>query len=1086
TGAFSYMRTHPVAPNPGLHVNGLGTLGLPLSLREAAAIKACSEFAVSNSTGHEDASASGRSCWEISASNVRFENNGWTTFIDDTLRQVCNAFVVHYKTSAPRCELSKLVLCETGSRFVHYPSMISDGVFATVVIVLPSKFSGGAVRLAHGDREEIYDCSSESLTSTTVLAWLGDCTHEVQPLTGGFQLTLHYDLVHTTEVPPPSLFDQDHTVSRLRDILSTWNSERGSNDTPRKVLYLLKSSTYPRDQPAHNSLSGTDARRVSLLANVGKLHGFRVGLATLVCTERGLGELPRGYYGDDHWTEGANDVIMVEVDDREIEITRLVSLDGRLICTSLEHDLKREGIPTRMVKLITSERPDKQMYAYYGTRSSLMLGAAVFYRTVAVVWPQWAEFELVYGPSGFLDACKRLRACDTTQPTAEDVELVEAILARTESSTSDAVMSSVCRVAVMWGDLPLWLRVVKACDAERSIAAMEEENIYRAVSAFGFQQVQDCLQRTLQRDPSDVDTLQFLEDFKDWISEQESPELSTTVVPWITAQREKRIDGLKGPVEVEYEPLLELVSKRGDAEELEKKVLPYIISSASDLVLVKCADCISGEGCTGIPAEARNRMIRQLLTTADAKIDYRPMLDSTQVLDNEDLLEVLQLYIKGCMSARCNDLLSAAWRSLKDFSGLSKSDISFHVQFTLFTLISDIAEAASDAYISEVSALCETTVSQWLDTWMDPDVPELDGNGVLVMLEAISASKQTCLLNTRIIPKIEAEANDKQIRLLLDGLHASRFILHSIPDTAKLSLLKKWVETTQQPLNSLEAVAFVVRFDMPEACSLLFRPLLNPPVLDKPYVESQLATLLRSICSSLATHKLSAKSPNFAPTLRAIMRHWADKVMVPRPTDEAFRPLTALADWKCSCKHCKAARDFLLHSSEETWTGRIGKQNRDHVIAQLGKHARLAADWKALQSRGNGEPHGVEVRKDRRIADALQWSHNRLIGLELLKAIGENEAELQAVLEKTTLPSLHPCKSPALPQTPRQRSRVRKTYVWRKRRTHRGCYQTSTCSVSPSIRVFPAAAASSAELAGEMRLRGLPPNAGRRRMTRRT
>ncbi|TFK79950.1 hypothetical protein K466DRAFT_533441 [Polyporus arcularius HHB13444] len=997
TGAFSYMRTHPVAPNPGLHVNGLGTLGLPLSLREAAAIKACAQFAASSST-LEDASASGRHCWEISANNVRFENGGWTAFIDDTLRQVCQAFAVDYKTSAPRSVLSKLALCEPG--FSSSASVVhtsGSGAIATVVVVLPSKFTGGEIRLAHGDREEIYDCSTDSLANTTVLAWFGDCTREIQPLTEGFQLTLHYELLHTNEVPPPSLFDQDQTVSRLRDLFSTWNSEKGITDTPRKVVYLLKDK-YTHDQLAHASLSGTDAQHVSLLNNVGKLHEFRIGLATLVCTERGAGELQREYYGDEDWIEGANDVTMVEVDDREIEIIRLVSLDGRLICTSLEHDLKREGIPTRMIKLITSERPDKQMYAYQN--SEHMSYKRVFYRTVAVLWPQWAEFELVHGPGGFLDACKRLRACNTAQPTAEDAELVEAILARTEPSTSDAVMSSVCKVALMWGDLPLWLRTVKACNAERCISAMEEENIHRAVSAFGFQPLQECLQQALQRDPSDVDTLQFLEDFRDWVSEQESSELSAIVVPWIAARRKERIDGLKGPAEVEYEALVELVLQHGDPEELERKVLPYIISSASDLVIVKCVELLSGERCNSVTVGACTRMIGELLTTVSSKVDYRPLLNSLHVLDNEDRLELLQLYIKGCVVAKRNDLLSDVWPRLKDFAGLSNSEISSHTEYTLFPLISDVAEAASDVYASEVSSLIETTVSHWLDTLGTPDVPKLAENMVLVMLEAISASKQTSLLDTRIIPIFEAEANDKQLRLLLDGLRASRSILGPIPDTVTLSLLKKWFATTQQPLNSTEAVAYIVSFDMPEACSLLFQPLLNPPVLDKSYVQTQLAILLRSICSSLATHKLSAKSPNFAPTLRAIMRHWTEKVMVPRPTDEAFRPLTALADWKCSCKHCKAARDFLLHTSEEVWTGRIGKQNRDHVIAHLGKHARFAADWKALQSRGNGEPHGVEVRKDGRIADALQWSRNRLIGLELLKAISQDEAELQTVLEE--------------------------------------------------------------------------------------
>lgn len=41
-----------------------------------------------------------------------------------------------------------------------------------------------------------------------------------------------------------------------------------------------------------------------------------------------------------------------------------------------------------------------------------------------------------------------------------------------------------------------------------------------------------------------------------------------------------------------------------------------------------------------------------------------------------------------------------------------------------------------------------------------------------------------------------------------------------------------------------------------------------------------------------------------------------------------------------------------------------------------------------------------QVRKDRRIADALQWSQVRLAGLQLVKAISDDEAELRAVLKE--------------------------------------------------------------------------------------
>ena len=59
SGAFSVTRTHPDAPNPGLLVEELGSIGLPLSIRDAEAIKQKAQ-----STGDDG-------CWVINGTQVR-------------------------------------------------------------------------------------------------------------------------------------------------------------------------------------------------------------------------------------------------------------------------------------------------------------------------------------------------------------------------------------------------------------------------------------------------------------------------------------------------------------------------------------------------------------------------------------------------------------------------------------------------------------------------------------------------------------------------------------------------------------------------------------------------------------------------------------------------------------------------------------------------------------------------------------------------------------------------------------------------------------------------------------------------------
>lgn len=127
----------------------------------------------------------------------------------------------------------------------------------------------------------------------------------------------------------------------------------------------------------------------------------------------------------------------------------------------------------------------KALCAFF-RRFDYLLG---YFRTVIVLFPHWARFELTDGPGGFTDACRRLRACNT-EPSPTDSKLVEDILARAGPLHCEMILSCVCHVAIVWNNLLLWLRTVKLCDAEQSLFALGEDNIYSAVARFGFPPVQ--------------------------------------------------------------------------------------------------------------------------------------------------------------------------------------------------------------------------------------------------------------------------------------------------------------------------------------------------------------------------------------------------------------------------------------------------------------------------------------------------------------------------------------------------------------------------------------------------------------------
>lgn len=70
TGTFAFSRTYSDAPNPVLDVAGLGTIGLPLSVRDADAIKAQSSQAPFGMADRTVVDKTVRDTWEIDAHQV--------------------------------------------------------------------------------------------------------------------------------------------------------------------------------------------------------------------------------------------------------------------------------------------------------------------------------------------------------------------------------------------------------------------------------------------------------------------------------------------------------------------------------------------------------------------------------------------------------------------------------------------------------------------------------------------------------------------------------------------------------------------------------------------------------------------------------------------------------------------------------------------------------------------------------------------------------------------------------------------------------------------------------------------------------
>ena len=113
--------------------------------------------------------------------------------------EIANTFVLDYiyrimSLSSPiRAELYMLNVYSTGGHFKsHVDTPRSKDMFGSLVVCLPSEFTGGALVTRHQGREVTFDWSSS--TTTHWAAFFSDVEHEVLPVTSGHRITLTYNL----------------------------------------------------------------------------------------------------------------------------------------------------------------------------------------------------------------------------------------------------------------------------------------------------------------------------------------------------------------------------------------------------------------------------------------------------------------------------------------------------------------------------------------------------------------------------------------------------------------------------------------------------------------------------------------------------------------------------------------------------------------------------------------------------------------------------------------------------------------------------------------------------------------------------
>jgi hypothetical protein len=114
-------------------------------------------------------------------------------------------------------------------------------MFGTLVVQLPSDYSGGQLVVSHGGNDKVFDFSGiKGCTNFHYAAFYADCQHELKKVTKGYRLCLIYNLIYSGPGSLPAPIEDALVVSQLTRSMQLWNDEASQRKGPPMMAYILE------------------------------------------------------------------------------------------------------------------------------------------------------------------------------------------------------------------------------------------------------------------------------------------------------------------------------------------------------------------------------------------------------------------------------------------------------------------------------------------------------------------------------------------------------------------------------------------------------------------------------------------------------------------------------------------------------------------------------------------------------------------------------------------------------------------------------------------------------------------------------
>lgn len=384
-GTFSVSGTLPAIP-PGLTVQGLGTVALPILTQQAEALIALSEQAPFGRGEATIVDRSVRNVWQISAQNFALTNPQWAAALQKSIEQIGKTLGLY--DSEITIEPYKLLIYGKGSFFTtHRDTEKIPNMFATLVINLPSAHEGGELIISHGGQSQRYSFADADLFNPTFVAFYADCYHEVKPITDGYRICLIYNLAIAKRKEQPRLVQQFKLIEEIGHAIQTWVAEK--RESP--ILAYLLEHEYSEKNLALTNLKNGDFAKASVLFSAAAKNDCHAYLCLVTYYRTSYGETTvydRYGYGEDL---DEDDFEEYDVDREEVYAHAFMTAEGdKVAITKLQLDEEELFAKTAL--------HDGPGYGFSISEATGNEGATKdlwYHRGAVIIWPKARAFDLI-------------------------------------------------------------------------------------------------------------------------------------------------------------------------------------------------------------------------------------------------------------------------------------------------------------------------------------------------------------------------------------------------------------------------------------------------------------------------------------------------------------------------------------------------------------------------------------------------------------------------------------------------------------------------------------------------------------------